>query len=51
MTYKFLYKTEKGKSRKDITIEAPDRESAITFFEIDFPRCRWYGTIEIKHPL
>jgi hypothetical protein len=51
MKYKFLYKTEKGKARNDINIEAPDRESAIISFESDFPRCRWYLTTEIKPTL
>jgi len=45
MTYKFLYKTSKGKSREDISIEAPDRESAIAYFEQDFPNCKWIQTI------
>lgn len=47
MKYKFLYKTAKGKTRNDITIEAPDRESAIASFESDFSRCKWYQTNEV----
>lgn len=48
MKYKFLYKTAKGKTRNDITIEAPDRESAIASFETDFSRCKWYQTNELN---
>ena len=43
-SFKFLYKTEKGKIRNDITIEAPDRESAIFSFETDYPRYTWRQT-------
>jgi len=46
MNYKILYKTPKGKCREDITVEAPDRESAIASFETDFPSCKWYQTLE-----
>ncbi len=47
MTYKFLFKTAKGKIRNDINVEAPDRETAIVSFETDFPSCKWYQTTEI----
>ena len=45
-TFKFIYKTPKGKIRNDISIEAPDYESAIAYFETDFPNCKFYQTEE-----
>jgi len=41
MKYKFLYTTPKGKSRNDIIIDSPDKETAIASFETDFPQCKF----------
>lgn len=47
MKIKFTYKTAKGKTRSDITIEAPDRESAIAYFEIEHPNHKFLKTEEV----
>lgn len=48
MIYKFLYKTPNGKTREDISIEAPDRESAIASFEEEFPKCKYWKITKLK---
>lgn len=45
-SFKFTFKTPKGKIRNDISITAPDRESAIASFETDYANYKWFQTEE-----
>jgi hypothetical protein len=45
-SFKFLYRTAKGKIKNDINIEAPEREDAIAIFESDYPSYKWFETTQ-----